>query len=135
MPIQFKAIERGQPGIVGGGVKSFYAKIVFRGEATIDDLVKEIEKFSALSEPDIRGVVYALENVIQGRLADSQIVRMEKLGTFYPSISSEPSDLATKVKSASIRKVGVNYRPGKRILSALREAAFEKVETTPNETP
>ena len=33
--------------------------------------IVEIEKFSALSEPDIRGVISALENVIQNKLADT----------------------------------------------------------------
>lgn len=128
MPIKFRTVERGQPGVIGGGEKKFYAQIVFGEVVTIDELVKEIEKFSALSEPDIRGVLYALENVIQGRLGNGQIMRMEKLGSFYPTLSSSASDIATKVKSTNIRKVGVNYRPGKRILNAIRDAGFEKVE-------
>ena len=33
-------------------------------EITIDELTKEIEKFSALSEADIRAVIIALENLI-----------------------------------------------------------------------
>jgi len=128
MPIKYRVISKGQPGVVGGGTQKFYANIATDGEVTMDDLVKEIEKFSALSEPDIRGVVIALENSIQSKLADSKIVRLEKLGTFYPTLSSEGKDAAEKVDAKSVRKVGVNYRPGKRILDAMRGAGFRKTE-------
>ena len=65
MAIKYKLIEKGEPGVVGGGTKKWYANIVTDGEETVDDLVKAIEKFSALSEADIRGVIIALENVMQ----------------------------------------------------------------------
>ena len=89
MAIKYKIIQKTQPGVAGGGVKKFYASVVVDGEVTVDDLVKEIEKFSSLSEPDIRGVIIALENVIQNKLADSKRVQLEKLGTFIPTIHSE----------------------------------------------
>ena len=89
MAIKYKLIQKGEPGVLGGGTKKWYASVVTDGEMTIDDLVSEIEKFSALSEPDIKGVIVALENVIQKALADSKIVRLEKLGSLYVSLSSQ----------------------------------------------
>ncbi|MDR1864936.1 MAG: HU family DNA-binding protein [Bacteroidales bacterium] len=126
MPIKFKSQEKGEPGVPGGGVKKYYATIVTDGEATIDSLVKEIEKFSALSEPDIFGVVKALENVIQDKLANGKIVRLDKLGSFYPALKSAPSDTPEQVSVANIKGVGINYRPGSRLIAALRNAAFRK---------
>ena len=127
MPIKYKAIQRGDPGVAGGGKKKFYAVANNDSETTIDDMVKEIEKFSALSEPDIRGVIIALENVIQNRLANSQIVRLEKLGSLYPALSSEGRDTAEEITPDVIKSVGVNFRPGARILSAMRASGFKKV--------
>jgi predicted histone-like DNA-binding protein len=126
MPILFNVMEKGQPGVVGGGEKKFYAAIKYDGEVTVDELVKEIEKFSSLSEPDIRGVIIALENTIQDKLANSKIVRLEKLGNFYPSISSEGVEKAENFSSNNIKKVNVNYRPGPRIIKALENAGFKK---------
>lgn len=128
MSIDYKVVEKGQPGVVGGGEKKFYAQIVNGKEVTMDELVAEIEKFSALSEADIRGVIIALENTIQSKLAQSRIVRLEKLGSLYPSISSSGELEAGKVNGNTIRRVSVNYRPGKRIINALKEAGFNKVE-------
>jgi len=127
MAINYKVIQKVQPGVKGGGKKKFYANISYSGEVTIDDMVTEIEKFSALSEPDIRGVILALENVIQNKLADSKIIRMDRLGTFYPAISSEGSEKEEEVSTKSIKKIGVNYRAGKRILDTMKAKGFKKV--------
>jgi len=127
MAIKFNVRTKGQPGVVGGGVKKFYAAIVTDGEATIDEIVKDIEKFSSLSEPDIRGVVVALENVIQNKLAEGKIVRLEKLGSLYPSLSSKGEGTEKEVTSNSIKEVRINYRPGDRLKKAINEAGFKKV--------
>jgi predicted histone-like DNA-binding protein len=128
MAIKYKTIQKAQPGVAGGGIKKSYATIVTDGESTVDDLVKDIEKFSSLSEPDIRGVIVALENVIQNKLSEGKIVRLEKLGTFYPSLISEGKDTDAEVDSHAIRGVKVNYRPGARILSALKASPKRKAE-------
>ena len=126
MSIKYKLIEKGQPGVAGGGTKKWYASIVTDGELDIDDIVKQIEKFSALSEADIRGVVIAVENVIQEALADSKIVRLDKLGTFYPTLSSGGAVTEKDFNQSLIKSAGVNYRPGKRILDTIKSKGFEK---------
>ncbi|MDR2064350.1 MAG: HU family DNA-binding protein [Prevotellaceae bacterium] len=128
MAIKYKTIQKVQPGIAGGGSRKYYASIVIDGEISVDELVKEIEKFSALSEPDIRGVIIALENVIQSKLAESKIVRLDKLGSFYPTLSSEGKDEAKQITASSIKKAGINYRPGERIIDAINAAGFKKIE-------
>ena len=127
MSIKFKVQQKAQPGVAGGGVKKYYATIVLNGEATIDDLVKEIEKFSSLTEPDIRGVIIALENSIQNKLAEGKIVRLEKLGSLYPSISSAGVEKAEDVTSAVIKDAYINYRPGERLMKTINESGFVKV--------
>ena len=132
MPIKFKVIERGQPGVVGGGEKKFYANIALDGELTIDDIVQLIEKFSALSEADIRGVIIALENVIQKGFTEGKIIRLEKLGSLYPSLRSKGEDTEAKVTKASIIKVKVNYRPGPRLEKEMSIADFVKITDSGN---
>lgn len=126
MSIKYKLIQKAQPGVAGGGSKKWYANVVLDGEASIDDMVKQIEKFSALSEADIRGVIIALENVIQDELANGRIVRLDKLGSFYPSLSSEGTLKEEDFTSANIKAAKVNYRPGARISKALLTANFKK---------
>lgn len=125
--IKYKVSEKGQPGVTGGGVKKFYAQVVYGDEVTVDDLSKEIEKFCSLSEPDVRAVILALENVIQNKLSEGRIVRLERLGSLYPAISSQGEAKAEDVDANSIKSVSVNYRPGVRILAAMNDAGFKKV--------
>lgn len=124
--MKFKAVQKTNPQD-RDAEKKWYAQIVTDGEVTIDMLVDEIEKFSALSEPDIRGVLIALENVVQKRLSEGKIVRFEQLGSLYPSLSSTPSDTQEEVSAANIQTIRVNYRPGKRIMDAMKNASKKKV--------
>ncbi|WP_018674926.1 HU family DNA-binding protein [Riemerella columbina] len=128
MSIKYNVIEKGQPGVAGGGEKKWYAQVANNGELTIDDLVKQIEKFSALSEADIKGVLIALENVAQEALSEGKKVRLEKLGTLYPTLSSSGAATEKDFNQSLIRSVGVNYRAGKRILDAMKAAGFERIK-------
>jgi predicted histone-like DNA-binding protein len=127
MAIKYKVVLRGQPGVEGGGIKKYYGQIVTSGESTIDEMVKDIEKFSALSEPDIRGVIIALENEIQNKLTEGKIVRLEKLGSLYPAISSEGVEKAEDLTSKNIREIYINYRPGDRLKLAMKNAGLQKI--------
>lgn len=126
MAIRYKLIEKSQPGVAGGGIKKWYAQAVSNGEMSIDDLVQEIEKFSTLSEADIRAVIIALENVMSGALANGKIIRMDKLGSFYTGLSSEGIAPRKDFNVHMIKSVKVHYRPGKRIRAALKKAGFTK---------
>lgn len=128
MSIKFNVVERGEPGVTGGGNKKWYASVKTDGEVSIDQLTKEIEKFSALSEADIRGVIIALENVIVNQIVDGKIVRMDKLGSFYPSLSSSGARTEAEFNASFIKGAKINYRPASRIIEALKVAKFTKVK-------
>ena len=135
MSIKYKVVERGQPGVSGGGNKKWYATISTDGETSVDELVTQIGKFSSLSEADIRGVIIALENTIQHELSNGKIVRLDKLGSLYPTLSSNPANQEKDFHAGLIKSIGVNYRAGKRILDAMKNAGFEKVSHTSKEKP
>ncbi len=126
MAIKYILNTKAEPGVSGGGTKKWYASVVTDGELTVDELSKQIEKFSSLSEADIRGVIIALENVIQENLINGKIIRMDKLGSFYPVISSNGAATKEEFNSSLIKEVYVRYRPGKRIIDTLKTAMFKK---------
>jgi len=78
---KFKVIERGHPGVPGGGEKKFYASANPSGEMTLTGLTKSIEKISTVSGADIRAVLYAMVDVMQDALANGQIVRLGEPGS------------------------------------------------------
>ena len=128
MAIKFKLIEKGEPGIVGGGQKKQYASAILDEEFTIDEMVREIEKFSTLTEVEVRGVIIALEHVMKRAIQDGKIIRLDMLGSFYPVISSNGVPMGKRFTTDDIRSVKLYYRPGKRISSLLTQVAYKKVE-------
>ena len=127
MAIKFKTIQKGQPGVAGGGEKKFYASTVNEGEVTIDGVTKMIEKISTVSGADIRAVLYALVDVSSDVLGDSRIVRLGDLGSLRISISSEGKATEEEVNSGCIKNASVIFTPGTRLKTMLASAKYQKV--------
>jgi predicted histone-like DNA-binding protein len=131
MPIKYKVIAKTLPGEPAGGKQKYYPLACPNGETTMDEIVEEIERFSALSDSDIRGTIISLVNVIKGKLCDGKIVRLEGLGSLYPTIISEGNEDAAKVGTTNIKRIKINYRPGRRLNKVVNNAEFKKVSAHP----
>lgn len=127
MAIKFKAIEKAQPGVAGGGEKKFYASANVTGEKTLAGLTREIEKMSTVSGADIRGVLYALVDVMVNSLGDGQVVRLGELGSLRVSISSEGMATADEVNASAIKGAKVIFTPGKDIKKMLNNLEYQKL--------
>lgn len=127
MAIQFKAVEKGQPGVAGGGVKKFYASPVQDGEVTIETLTKGIERACTVNGADIRAVLYALVDQAVDALADGRIVRLGDLGSLRVTLSSQGEPTANQVTSSSIKDASIIFTPGFKIKAMLATAKFTKV--------
>jgi len=126
MAIKFKVIEKGQPGVTGGGEKKFYASTVTNGELTLNGLTKLIEKSSTVSGADIRAVLYAMVDVMVDSMANGQIVRLGELGSLRVSLNSEGKATAEEVNSSAIKNTRVICSPGKEIKDMLKTLEFAK---------
>lgn len=128
MPIQFKVIQKGQPGVKGGGEKKYYASPVYGKEKSLAGLIKDIEKISTVSGTDIRAVVYALVDVMQSSLSDGEIVRLGELGSMRVNISSEGKAKEEEVTQNAIRGAKVIFTPGTDLKKMLNNLSYEKVK-------
>lgn len=126
MAIRFKVIEKGQPGVKGGGDKKFYATPVSDGEITLPELTKQIERACTVNGADIRAVLYALVDVATDNLSNGTIVRLGDLGSLRTSISSEGKDKAEEVNASAIKNASVIFTPGSKIKEMLAIAKYEK---------
>ncbi len=127
MAINFKVVQRGQPGIPGGGEKRFYATPVLDGELTMEELIVAIEKNCTATGADIQAVLYALVDVSIANLANGTIIRLGELGNLRPSLRSEGKMTEAEVTSGSIINAKVLFFPGPRIARMLANATFKKV--------
>ena len=128
MSIKYRVIERGEPGVAGGGTKKFYANTVTQGELDIEELTERIEKISTVSGADIRAVLYSLVDVIPTELDQGRIVRLGDVGSMRVSISSRGEATAEEVSSASIRGGKIIFSPGRKLKRMLNNLEYSKVE-------
>ncbi|SMO62089.1 DNA-binding protein, histone-like, putative [Saccharicrinis carchari] len=126
MPIKFNVIERGQPGVVGGGEKKFYASAKMEGDLTLEGLTNRIEKISTVSGADIRAVLYAMVDVMVDSLGDGKNVRLGDLGSLRVGISSVGEATAAEVKASSVKSSKVIFTPGKKIKEMLNNLIHVK---------
>ena len=124
--MKFKVIERGQPGVVGGGQRKFYASVVADGEFTLESMTREIEKRCTVNGADIRAVLYAMVDVSAETLEEGTIVRLGELGSLRMSLSSEGSAKAEDVSAATIRGCSIIFTPGPRLKGALLSLKYQK---------
>lgn len=127
MSIKFKVIERGQPGVAGGGTKQFYASANVNGEQTLEGLTRSIEKISTVNGADIRAVLYALVDVMTDSLSDGRAVRLGELGSLRVSLSSEGRATAEEINASAIRNSRVIFSPGKGLKNMLSSLKYEKI--------
>ena len=126
MSVKYRVIEKGQPGIIGGGDKKYYALAQMTGEADIDQLTANIEKISTVSGADIRAVLYALVDVATDELADSKIVRLGDLGSLRLSLKSSGVDAPDDVKVSAIKGTKVLFTPGKKLKEMQKTLTYQK---------
>ncbi len=126
MAIKFKAVERGEPGVLGGGDKKYFASAISSGAIDLPELTKIIERISTVSGTDVRAVLYAIVDVIPGLLADGKIVRLGELGSLQVSVESQASEKKEEVNASNIRKAHINFRPGSQLQEMLKTLSYQK---------
>ena len=126
MSVSFNVIERGEPGVAGGGQKKYYASLVSKGEVGVDDLTSYIEDASTVNGADIRAVIYALITNVSKELAKGNIVKLGDLGTFRLSISSEGHEEEDKVSANSVKSAKILFRPGSKLNTMLKTLDYKK---------
>ncbi|MGQ1890052.1 HU family DNA-binding protein [Thermophagus sp. OGC60D27] len=126
MTVKYRVIQRGQPGVVGGGEKKYYAIPVSSGKLSTTDMIKSIEKISTVSGADVQGSVYGMVDVsIDGLLAGRK-VELGDLGSFRIGFSSEGKENEEDVTASDIKRVKIIFTPGPRLKEALKNVKFEK---------
>ena len=126
MAVKYKVIQRGQPGVAGGGEKKYYANAVTNGELTLEKLTTRIEKNSTVGGADIRAVLYAMVDLMRDELEDGAIVRLGDLGSLRISISSNGEAEEKDVTANSIKGAKCIFTPGSSLKKMLNNLTYEK---------
>lgn len=126
MPIKFKAIQKGEPGVKGGGKKQYYAVVTDRREMDLEQLSKAVSRSSTVSGADIRAVLYASVEEATDALSEGFIVRLGDLGSLRINISSEGAAKEADVTANLISGARIVFTPGDKLKEALNNLHYEK---------
>lgn len=129
MPITYSVAPLKNPRDPEGEVK-YYAKAQASGVITIDQLADDISYSTTLTDGDVLNVIRALIKQIKRHIANGEIVRLENLGSFQVQLSSEGTMTSEDFSSEKIRKIRLQFRPGKGLTDSLQvnSQTFKKVK-------
>jgi predicted histone-like DNA-binding protein len=126
MAVGYSIIQRIKPGDPTAPRK-YYAVAQSSGEASLRNLADQIAEISTVSSIDTLAVLESLLQVIPDHLLQSRIVRLGDFGSFRLTLSSDGADTEADFNKSLIKKVRLNFRPGKLIGNSLKTAEYVKV--------
>jgi predicted histone-like DNA-binding protein len=97
----------------------FYAQVVSSGKTDLERLAYLVANQSTVREGDCYAVILSLIHNIVDELKQGKIVKLDKLGTFNISLSSDGKENADEVSANTIKDVRIKFRPDQRIKSSL----------------
>ena len=113
--IQIKKYERkvlvGKKNEQRQQVQKTYGKIIYRGTLSLNDMAEHIMKHgSVYTEDVVIGVITKLKTCLQEMLADGYKVKLDGIGTLYPTLTSEGvADAKDYSASENVTRVGIAF--------------------------
>ena len=113
--IQIKKYERtvtiGKKNEERQQVQKTYGKIIYRGTLSLNDMAEHIMKHgSVYTEDVVIGVITKLKTCLQEMLADGYKVKLDGIGTLYPTLTSEGvADAKDYSASENVTRVGISF--------------------------
>ncbi|RRJ88073.1 DNA-binding protein [Paenimyroides tangerinum] len=99
----------------------YFLKIVQNDVVNIDQLSKEIEKETSLSEVDVHAVLIALQGKIMKHLEEGNVVNLENLGKFSIAAKTIAHENKEDVSVKDVQKFGINFMPSLKIKRWLKK--------------
>lgn len=92
-------------------VQKTYGKIIYRKTLTLDDMAEHIMKHgSVYTEDVVIGVITKMKNCIQEMLADGHKVKLDGIGTLYPTLTSAGVDNAKDFSATeNVTRIGIAF--------------------------
>jgi hypothetical protein len=69
-----------------------------------------------------------MEDCIGAHIANGDVVKMDSLGAFYPTIRSTAMDSPEKVNQHSIKGLGMLFRPSQRLMAIIKKAGVNLMD-------
>jgi predicted histone-like DNA-binding protein len=119
--MKYKVVQKGRPGNPAGGKGKYYANLIIEEEVTTDGLIDYLSKTSSLNPVVCRQVIIALQYALPELLAQGKRVKIDKIGSFYPSVNVIGEDEDKFLKPSKLKKFNIKFRPAVWIIMEMME--------------
>ena len=112
-------------------VQKTYGKIIYRKTLTLDDMAEHIMKHgSVYTEDVVIGVITKLKSCMQEMLADGHKVKLDGIGTLYPTLTSAGVDNAKDFSATeNVTRIGIAFLADQSKKSAYKASAMRQGAT------
>ena len=110
------------------GKRKYYAVLRSVGCVNERGLAKYVASDTELSVREAETVIELLQKIVVRELLDGKKVKFGELGTFSLTVNSIGCDSVDEVDSDKIKRIKLNFRPGKNMKKAFSSATFLQVE-------
>jgi len=121
--IKLKSIQKYNPR-EPEAARKHYVQAVATGSSDLEKMAYLISNQSTVRESDCYAVILSLVHNIMDELSAGRIVKLDKLGTFQISVSSDGVETEEEVTSSLVNKSRINFRPDKRLKNMLSNLEF-----------
>ena len=121
MTLRYKVIGKGKPGVAGGGEKKYYARIEREDTVPTDELIRKMCEGSSLNRLVCIHVFTALQYTLPMLLAEGRPVKIDQIGTFYPTVKTDGRKEPQQVKPAMIDRIRIRFRPATELQKAVNK--------------
>lgn len=113
--------------INGESKEKYVAKIQYTGDVNEENIAQDIAKATTASESEVGMYIRELEYFVSKYLSEGYIVRLNHLGSFYPTIHAKAQDTAAEVTHRTITRRGVLFRPSDSFQKVIDNASLNLV--------
>ena len=110
---------------------TYYARAQARGEVTLGDMARRIQRRCTVTRADTLAVLISLGTVMRDGLCAGEIVRLGDLGSFQIGLNGEGSVTEEEYHTGLIKKAHINFRPGADLSDILNSLSYERVPVKP----
>lgn len=89
-----------------------------------EDIAKQAAAETTVTPTDVEAVVRATLDIAKRQILGGNEICLGKLGTLFPTFSSEGTDDPNKFVPTMIKKVNIRFRPSTELAAELKKANF-----------
>ena len=108
----------------------YEAQAVSNGEEDFEGMTRAVADRCTVTASDSKAVLDAFQTIMIQRLSNGQIVRLNDLGSFRMSLSSEGTSKESEINAAKIKKARIIFVPSAKLKEMCKAASFTKVSAT-----